>query len=58
MKENLSTSIFLYESICNVKLYLAVNAYQWARFLYVMLLYMVNNMRHTESELNVKIFVI
>jgi len=53
VKENFSISIFLYESICNVKLYLAVNAYQWARFSYVMLLYMVNNMRHTESELNV-----
>ena len=54
-KEKFSISIFLYESICNVKLFLAVNAYQWARFSYFMLLYMINNRRHTESEINVKL---
>ena len=58
-KEKFSISIFLYESICNVKLFLAVNAYQWARFSYFMLLYMINNRRHTESEINktLKVFV-
>ena len=53
-KEKFSISIFLYESICNVKLFLAVNAYQWARFSYFMLLYMINNRRHTESKIDVK----
>ena len=53
-KEKFSISIFLYESICIVKLFLAVNAYQWARFSYFMLLYMINNMRHTESEIKYK----
>lgn len=42
--------IFLYESICNVKLYLVVICFLKVTVFIFMLMYMISKRRHTESK--------